>query len=178
LTSASTVFLRQHVPNDNLMALPWIRKLVPFLLSMLVQSIDKARGSFEPAPDVVSDRLPVLAQFTAVQVTQPDRFRGANAGAAIPLFRIRQHRQTSRDRGYTGRGDPLATAAKQRRRTAKVAKKRDGSIPRVAAEFAAGSLETELSAIGKAVPAREWAKVPADYFANLDHYLHGAPKKK
>jgi hypothetical protein len=35
-----------------------------------------------------------------------------------------------------------------------------------------------LSAIGRAVPAQEWAKVPADYFANLDHYLHGAPKKK
>jgi len=42
----------------------------------------------------------------------------------------------------------------------------------------AGSLEAELSAIGKAVPAREWAKVPVDCFANLDHYLHGAPKKK
>ena len=38
--------------------------------------------------------------------------------------------------------------------------------------------ETELSAIGKAVPAREWAKVPADYFSNLDHYLRVAPKKK
>jgi hypothetical protein len=49
---------------------------------------------------------------------------------------------------------------------------------RVTAEFPAGSLETELSAIGRAVPAREWAKVPADYFANLDHYLHGAPEKK
>jgi hypothetical protein len=35
-----------------------------------------------------------------------------------------------------------------------------------------------LSAIGKAVPIREWATVPADSFANLDHYLHGAPKKK
>jgi hypothetical protein len=44
--------------------------------------------------------------------------------------------------------------------------------------FAPGSLEAELSAIGKSVPAREWAKLPADYFANLDHYLHGAPKKK
>jgi hypothetical protein len=32
--------------------------------------------------------------------------------------------------------------------------------------------------MGKTVPAREWARVPADYFANLDHYLHGAPKKK
>jgi hypothetical protein len=39
-----------------------------------------------------------------------------------------------------------------------------------------GSLEAELSALGKAVPAREWAKVPADYFADLDGYLHGAPK--
>jgi len=32
--------------------------------------------------------------------------------------------------------------------------------------------------MGKAVSAQEWAKVPVDYFANLDHYLHGAPKKK
>jgi hypothetical protein len=62
--------------------------------------------------------------------------------------------------------------------TAEVARGKDGLNPRDAAEFAAGSLETELSAIGKAIPAREWAKVPADYFANLDHYLHGAPKKK
>jgi hypothetical protein len=55
---------------------------------------------------------------------------------------------------------------------------KNGAHARIAAEFAVGSLETELSAIGSAVPAREWAKVPADYFANLDHYLHGAPKKK
>ena len=55
---------------------------------------------------------------------------------------------------------------------------KNGSNPRDAAEFAAGSLETELSAIGTAVPASVWAKVPTDYFANLDHYLHGAPKKK
>jgi hypothetical protein len=59
-----------------------------------------------------------------------------------------------------------------------VARGKKRSTRRVAVEFAAGSLETELSAIGKAVPAREWAKVPADYFARLDHYLHGAPKKK
>jgi hypothetical protein len=58
-----------------------------------------------------------------------------------------------------------------------VARGKNGSNRRVAAEFAAGSLEAELSALGKAVPARE-AKVPADYFANLDHYLHGAPKKQ
>jgi hypothetical protein len=59
-----------------------------------------------------------------------------------------------------------------------MARGKNGSNPRVAPEFPAGSLETELSAIGMAVPAREWARVPADYFANLDHYLHGAPKKK
>ena len=45
-------------------------------------------------------------------------------------------------------------------------------------EFAPGSLESELSAIGRSVPTAEWAKVPVDYFANLDHYLHVAPKKK
>jgi hypothetical protein len=59
-----------------------------------------------------------------------------------------------------------------------VARGKGCSNPRVAAEFAAGSLEAELSALGKAVLAREWAEVPADYFANLDHYLHGAPRKK
>jgi hypothetical protein len=59
-----------------------------------------------------------------------------------------------------------------------VARRKDGANSHPAAEFAAGSLEAKLSAIGKAVPAREWAKVPADYFANLDFYLHGAPKKK
>ena len=56
-------------------------------------------------------------------------------------------------------------------------KRKNGSPARVAAEFAVGSLEKELSAIGRAVPAREWAKVPPDHFANLDHYLHDAPKK-
>jgi hypothetical protein len=59
-----------------------------------------------------------------------------------------------------------------------LAKRKNGSQPRVAPEFAAESLEAELSAIGRAVPAQEWAKVPADYFADLDHYLHGSPKKK
>jgi hypothetical protein len=70
------------------------------------------------------------------------------------------------------------SATKQRRRTAAVARGKNGSNPRDAAEFAAGSLETELAAIGKAVPAREWARISADCFANLDHYLDGAPKKK
>lgn len=72
----------------------------------------------------------------------------------------------------------MATPNKQRRHAAEVARGKNGSNPRVVPEFPAGSLETELSAIGMAVPAREWAKVPADYFANLDHYLHGAPKNK
>jgi hypothetical protein len=72
----------------------------------------------------------------------------------------------------------LATATKQRRRTAKVARVKNGSNPQVAPDFASDSLEAELSAIGRAVPIREWAKVPDDYFANLDRYLHGAPKKK
>ena len=72
----------------------------------------------------------------------------------------------------------MVNATKQRRRSAVVARGNNGSNPRAAAEFPAGSVETELAAIGGAVPAREWAKVPADYFANLDHYLHDAPNKK
>jgi hypothetical protein len=72
----------------------------------------------------------------------------------------------------------LATAIKPRARNAGAARRKNDSRARVSAEFDAGSLETEISAIGRAVPAREWAKVPTDYFANLDHYLHGAPKKK
>ena len=27
-------------------------------------------------------------------------------------------------------------------------------------------------------PPGEWARIPVDYFANLDHSLHGAPGKK
>jgi len=69
-------------------------------------------------------------------------------------------------------------ATKQRPRPAAAARRKNGANPRAASEFAAGSLESELSAIGKAVPAREWAGVPDDFFTNLDHYLHGAPKKK
>jgi hypothetical protein len=71
----------------------------------------------------------------------------------------------------------MPTAIKQRRRTANPAKAKQGSRPRVAREFAAGSLEAELSVIGRAVPDQEWAGLPADYFANLDHYLHGSPRK-
>jgi hypothetical protein len=71
---------------------------------------------------------------------------------------------------------PIAT--KQRRGAAEALRGKNGLNTREAAKFAAGSLEARLSAIGKAAPAREWAKVPGDYFANLDHYLHGTPKKK
>ena len=72
----------------------------------------------------------------------------------------------------------MATAIRQRPRTAEIARPNDRSASRSAVEFAVGSLESELSAIGEAVPAREWADVPADYFAGLDHYLQRAPKKK
>jgi hypothetical protein len=72
----------------------------------------------------------------------------------------------------------MATATRQRPRSTEMMKPNSGSHSRSAAEFAVGSIEAELSAIGKAVPAREWADVPADYFANLDHYLYRAPKKK
>jgi hypothetical protein len=72
----------------------------------------------------------------------------------------------------------VANAIKSRRQSAAAAKGSNATRRRTTSEFAAGSLEAELAAIGKTVPAKEWAKVPADYFANLDHYLHGAPKKK
>jgi len=71
----------------------------------------------------------------------------------------------------------MATATKVRQRTRKLMEK-NGSRPTASAEFPPGSLEAKLSAIGKSVPAREWAKIPTDYFANLDHYRLGAPKKK
>jgi hypothetical protein len=45
-------------------------------------------------------------------------------------------------------------------------------------EFAPGLLEAHLSAIGKSAPAREWVKIPVDYFAHFDSYLHGTTKKK
>jgi hypothetical protein len=67
------------------------------------------------------------------------------------------------------REEQVASATKQRRRTAEVAGGKNGSNSRDATGFPAGSLETELAAIGKAVPAREWSRIPADYFANLDH---------
>jgi hypothetical protein len=66
----------------------------------------------------------------------------------------------------------MASVTKPRRRTAKPRGPRKSSRSRVAVEFAPGSLEAKLSAIGKSVPARKWATVPADYFANVDHYRH------
>ena len=52
------------------------------------------------------------------------------------------------------------------------------SAPPSALDFTPGSLEAELAAIGRSVPASAWAKVPKDLFANIDHYLYGAPKRK
>lgn len=76
------------------------------------------------------------------------------------------------------RSGSTATATKRRRAAAKTPGGKSDSNLRIAPEFPAGSLEAALSAIEQAVPAREWVKVPCDYFANLDHYLHGASKKK
>src|ERR1022692_223308 len=55
----------------------------------------------------------------------------------------------------------MATVTRQRRRHAAVARGTNGSNPCDAVKFAAGSLESELAAIGKAVPAAEWAKTPS-----------------
>jgi hypothetical protein len=71
----------------------------------------------------------------------------------------------------------MGTATKRRPGAAKDSGKRS-SNSRAAIDFPPGSLEADLLAIGKSVPAHEWAKFPEDYFANLDHYLYGAPKKK
>ena len=70
----------------------------------------------------------------------------------------------------------MATAIKPRRATTQPTGARKSS--RSGAEFSPASLEAELSAIGNSAPARDWARVPVDYFANLDHYRRGAAKKK
>jgi hypothetical protein len=67
----------------------------------------------------------------------------------------------------------LATATKPRRRTAKGTHWENGSNPQVAPEFAFDSLEAELSAIGRAVPIREWAKVPAERLIFADSLYWG-----
>lgn len=96
-----------------------------------------------------------------------------------------------RDEGFTGlisakrgqrvgilvQGKHMSTETKQRPGAAKRSAKRKGSNSRAAMDFPPGSLEADLLAIGKSVPAQEWAKFPEDYFSNLDHYLYGAPKK-
>jgi hypothetical protein len=84
----------------------------------------------------------------------------------------------NRSQGILVTDKHMATATKQRRGATNPPKRRNGSKSPVAVEFPAGSLEAGLSAIGNAAPARDWAKVPSDYFASLDHYLHGAPKRK
>ena len=39
------------------------------------------------------------------------------------------------------------------------------------------ALENDLLELARSVPAREWAGLPRDFNANLDHYLYGSPKK-
>jgi hypothetical protein len=72
----------------------------------------------------------------------------------------------------------MPIAIGQRRTARSQARPKTRPSPRAAVEFPAGSLEAELSAIGELAPGREWAKVPADYFANLGKYLHSTTKKK
>jgi hypothetical protein len=72
----------------------------------------------------------------------------------------------------------MPTALESRRVTKGHARTKSRPSQRPAADFPAGSLEAELSAIGKSASARDWAKVPADYFANLDNYLHPTTEKK
>ena len=38
-------------------------------------------------------------------------------------------------------------------------------------------IEQVIQDLAAQVPAEEWAKVPKDLSANLDHYLYGSPKK-
>ncbi len=40
-------------------------------------------------------------------------------------------------------------------------------------EFAAGSIEAKIAAIGRCVPREEWETIPRDYFARLDYYQFG-----
>ena len=65
----------------------------------------------------------------------------------------------------------MATATRQRPRTAEAARPDGGPNSRSAAEFALGLLEAELPGIGKAASAREGADVPAGYFANREYSL-------
>ena len=65
----------------------------------------------------------------------------------------------------------MAALKKRRRETMKRGGGSNARRSRATVEFAPGSLEAKLAAIGESVPARVWATVPADYFANLDHYL-------
>ena len=71
----------------------------------------------------------------------------------------------------------MATTTKQRRRAAQVARGKNGSNQRVAAEFPAGSLEAELSDIGRQCLIESGQNSPPAT-SNLDHSLHGAPKKR
>jgi hypothetical protein len=60
----------------------------------------------------------------------------------------------------------------------KLAGSRRKSLRRRLPEFPPDSLEAKILAIGRSIPESELEKIPPDYFGNLDHYLHGAAKKK
>jgi hypothetical protein len=100
-------------------------------------------------------------------------FLSGNGTHGTPHLANRGHQEAILDQG-----ERMGTATRQRPRTAKRSGKRNASNSRAAVDFPPGSLEADLLAIGKSVPAQEWAKFPEVYFANLDHYLYGAPKKK
>jgi hypothetical protein len=82
--------------------------------------------------------------------------------------------EAMRLRVYSFKGERMATVTGLRRAARNQTGTTNRSNSRVATEFAPGSLEAELSAIGKSAPGREWARIPADYFADLDSYLRGA----
>ena len=66
-----------------------------------------------------------------------------------------------------------------KRHTASKGKAAKSSTPSPAPlEFPPGSLEAELVALGNSAPAGTWDNVPTDLWANIDHYLYGAPKRK
>lgn len=41
----------------------------------------------------------------------------------------------------------------------------------------APAIEDQLAELAKEVPQEEWDRLPDDLSDNLDHYIHGLPKK-
>jgi len=65
------------------------------------------------------------------------------------------------------------------RRSLHASKARSGrAVARKKSENALLTLIDDLRAIGTETPPEEWAKLPADFNENLDHYLYGSPKKQ